>query len=289
MADNVNYEVDEQEAMDEIEPEIELLDQDFIEDEEPEAPEEDVKTAAEAAVEKRAAELRERLEGSEQSTASAMGEVVETLKSLRQEPQTKQSEEAIEDLETLEKRLSSGFYDNPMEAVKQYSSAMLKKYERETLQPVIQQMGQVLRDTAKTTSKQTATDDTSKFIIEKYSDEVEKLVDGGQIRIGPNAYKEAISRVAADHMDELIDWKMEQRASRDNEAEQEEATAKPGRNASPGKGNAAPRPDSKVQVSRAARDEIYKRADAKRIDRSQYMDWFVRTKKEELRKLNRRA
>ena len=288
MSDRVamNYEDDEnvRDEYETDEPDYEFVDEEYIDDE---SKEESVAEPDES--EARVAELRQRLEGSETSSAAAMREIAETMKSLRQQPASPEKEEAIESIEEFEKKVSSGFYDNPYKAVTAILDRTLKQYEKEKLQPAFQQMANVLKDTALDSSKRSATDDeTGKFVMSKYADEVEKLVNSGQVQIGPGAYKRAVSQVASEHLDELIDWKIEQR-----EAVKAAGTAdvsKPGRNAVPRSvGAAPPKPDSKVQLSRGARDAIYRMADEKSIDREQFLESFVRRNPDQVRKLNRRA
>ena len=287
---SVNYEEDEQDVMDEVETEIELLDQDYVDDE----PEEDdaddvaVKTPDQVAVEQKMEQLRDRLEGGESSTAAAMREIAETMKDLRKQPEGSGKEEAVEDLQVLRKKLADGFYDDPMTAVDTWIEKRLSRYEQERLQPAFNQMAQVLKDTTLDGSKRAAQQtDTGKFVMERYASEVEKLVESGQVQIGPGAYEKAINQVASSHLDELLDWKIEQREAAKPKVEAD--LTKPGRGANPAGGGAAPSPNSKVQVSRAARDAIYAMADQKWIDREQFMESFVRNHPDKVRELNRRA
>ena len=257
----VNYEAGEQEVMDEVEAEIELLDQDYIEEEDTtDAVDKQVSTPEELATQQRIEALKGRLEGGESSTATTMKEIAETMKSLRATPQTPEIVETVEDLAELRKKLSDGFYDDPMTAVDTWVDKRLARYEKEKLQPAFNQMAGVLRDTALDSSKRSIeADETGKFVMNKYSDEVEKLITSNQIQIGPGAYKKAVSQVASEHLDELIDWKIEQRGKAVTETDA--ATRMPGKNAAPQGGTAAPAPSKKVQVSRAAQDAIYAMAD----------------------------
>lgn len=287
----VNYEEDEQDVMDEVETEIEMLDSEYVEDETDESDDvsTQVKSPDEAKTQEKIESLRERLEGGESSTAEAMKEVAATLKEMREQPKNEQSEETVEDLQELRKKLADGFYDDPMTAVDTWIDKRLNKYEREKLQPAFNQMASVLKDTTLDGSKRAATEDeTGKFVMEHYADEVEQLVTSGQVQIGPGAYKKAVNQVGSAHLDELLDWKIEQRDKKQADESDEEVTRKPGRNANPRSGSAPPKPNSKLQVSTAARDAIYKMADAKMINRQQFFDSYVRMHPDEVRKLNKR-
>lgn len=285
---NVNYEVDEQDAIDEVESEIELLDKEYIDDvDDADDVSKQVNDPEELQTQQRIEALKQRLEGGESANTEALKEVVETLKGLRSSPQTQETKEVVEDLEELKKKLGDGFYDNPMAAVDTWIDKRLSRYEKEKLQPAFNQMASVLRDTALDGSRRSVeTDETGKFVMSKYAGEVEKLISSGSIQIGPGAYKKAVSQIASEHLDELIDWKIEQREKAKTETD--EATRTPGRNASPKAGSAPPAPSKKVQVSKAAQEAIYAMADRKMINREQFFESYVRNHPEEVRKLNRR-
>jgi hypothetical protein len=287
----VNYEADEQDVMDEMEPEIELLDQDYVDDEPDESDDvtKQVQSPEDVEVSQRIAALKSQLEGGEAGTVSALKEVTETLRELRNQSQTKATDEAVEDLDVLRKKLADGFYDDPMSAVDTWIEKRLSRYEREKLQPAFNQMASVLRETTLDSSKRTATEDeTGKFVMSKYADEVEQLVKSGQVQIGPGAYKKAVNQVASEHIDELLDWKIEQREAKRQADSADEVTRRPGKNASPRASGAPQSPNSKVQVSRAARDAIYAMADQKMLNREQFFESFVRKNPDKVRELNRR-
>lgn len=286
----VNYEGDEQDVMDEVENEIEFLDSEYVEDDTDDSDDvsKQVKSPEQVETQQRVEQLRERLEGGQSDSAAAMKEIAETMKSLRNAPASEEKKEAVEDLAALRKKLADGFYDDPMGAVDTWIDKRLSKYETEKLQPAFNQMAGVLRDTTLDGSKRAATaDETGKFVMDKYADEVEKLVTSGQVQIGPGAYKTAINRVASDHIDELLDWKIEQREAKKAESE-DEVTRSPGRNANPRSGSAPPSPNSRVQVSKSAQEAIYRMADNKMINREQFLQSFVRNHPERVKELNRR-
>ena len=286
----VNYEADEQDVMDEMEPEIELLNDEYVDDEDTtDDVTKQVPTPEDLETQKRIEALRSQLEGGESSTAAAMKEIAETMKELRSQPQTGATKETAEDLAVLRKKLADGFYDDPMNAVDTWLEKRLARYETEKLQPAFNQLAGVLRDTTLDGSKRAATEDeTGKFVMGKYAAEVEALVKSGQIQIGPGAYKKAVNQVASEHIDELLDWKIEQREAKQKADAAEDVTRKPGRNSSPQTSGAPPSPNSKVQVSRAARDAIYAMADNKMINRDQFLESYVRNHPDQIRELNRR-
>lgn len=287
----VNYEADDEEVMDEVETEIELLDTDYVEDED-DTDEVKVPTAEELEQRKRADDLKARLESGENSTADAMKEVVEQLRELKRQPQSGEQRQAVEEWETVRKRIADGFYDDPVAAVETLYQHMQDKFERERLQPAFQQIGQVVRDTALDSSKRSAKEsDSGKFVMERYLGEVEELVNSGQVQVGPGAYNRAVQQVMANHIDEYVDWKMETKAAEQAARDAENPpvdTRQPARGSNPGSSGRPPSPNSKVQVSRAARDAIYRMADTRMLDREMFFDSYVRNHPEKIRELNRR-
>lgn len=285
----VNYEVDEQEVIDEVEQEIELLDQEYIdEDDGTDDISKQVGTVEDVEVQKRIESLKDRLEGGESNTAAAMKEIAETMKSLRDQPKSQQQKEVVEDLDQLRKKLADGFYDDPMGAVDTWLDKRLSKYEREKLNPAFNQLASVLKDTALDSSKRAAqASDTGKFVMSKYASEVESLIASGQIQIGPGAYDKAVNQVASQHMSEFVDWTIEQREKA--KADTAAATKAPGKNAAPTSGGGtAPRPNRNIQVTKAAQDAIYAMADQKMLNRDQFLEMYVRKHPEKVRELNRR-
>ena len=284
----VNYEVDEDEALDEIEQEIEVVDQDYLDDDGVDEQHDDISrmpTAEQAEQQKRVEELRSRLEGGESQTAEAMKEVVEQLRELRQRPQTPEKQEVVEDLEALRKKLADGFYDDPMASVDMWLEKRLERYEREKLQPAFQQIAGVVRDTALDSSKRAAKEsDTGKFVMDRYLSEVEQLVSSGQVQVGPGAYDRAVKQVAMEHLDEFIDWKVEQKAAQ----QQQEQELPPARGANPSARGQGPRPSSTVKLSRNAEAEINRIADSRGIDRDMFRESFVRLHPDKVREMNRR-
>lgn len=284
---NVNYEVDEEDVMDDVGQDIELLDQDYIEDEEPEVEEE--VTAESAKLAQREAELRDRLasgQDSQDATAAAMKEIAETMKDLRGQPKSQEQQSQLQDLVELKKKLSSNFYDNPMEAIDSYFDAKWKDYEQKTLQPAFNQIAKVTRDTALDGSRRvTEQSDTGKIVLADYYDEVKQLIDSGQIPVGPNAYDEAVSRVAGRHMTDIFAKMQSESAAK----AQADAELPPARGSSPGRGgSASPKPSSSVQLSRRAVEEIEK-LNTKRLDPEAFRQWFVRHNPDKVREFNRRA
>jgi hypothetical protein len=147
----------------------------------------------------------------------------------------------------------------------------------------------VVRDTALDSSKRAAKEsDSGKFVMERYLDEVEQLVNSGQVQVGPGAYDRATKQVLMNHIDEYTDWKLEQKLAEQPAPEPDVDTRKPGKGANPASGQRAPTPSGKVQVSRAARDAIYKIADSRMLDREMFFDSYVRNHPEKVRELNRR-
>lgn len=286
----VNYEVDGREVIDEVEQEIELLDQEYIdEDDGTDDIAKQVGTVEDVETQQRIQALKERLEGGENDTATAMKEVVETLKTLRDQPKSQQQKEVVEDLDALRKKLGDGFYDDPMGAVDTWIEKRMAQYERTKLNPALNQLASVLKDTALDSSKRAAqASDTGKFVMSKYAGEVEALISSGQIQIGPGAYDKAIGQIATQHMSEFVDWTIEQREKA--KADTEAATKTPGKNAAPtsGGGTAAPKPNKNIQVTTAARDAIYAMADQKMLNRDQFFEMYVRKHPEKVRELNRR-
>ena len=281
----VNYEQDEDEALDEVSSDIELLDEEYVDDVDDSDDVSGMPTAEEAEQRQRVEALKSRLEGGETDTASAMKEVVEQLKELREKPKTAEVQQELEDWETVKKRVKDGFYDDPVEAVEKLMERRWQQYEREKLQPAFQQIAGVVRDTALDGSKRAARDtDTGKFVMDKYLGEVEQLVNTGQVQVGPGAYAKAVQQVAMNHMDEYVNWKVDQAVS----ARAEEEAAQPAKGANPASGGSAPRPNSKIQVSKAAQSAIYKMADMKGIDRDMFFESYVRRNPDKIRELNRR-
>jgi hypothetical protein len=280
MSDAVGYEVSEDEVMQDIDdaPEIELIDDDTYDD--GPVPEEKPDYAAELA--RRQAELQERLASREGDTASVFKELNETLKSMRQE-KPKEVAKEFEELDAFEKRIADGFYDNPVKAVREYATRVLEEFKERELKPALQHMGKVVRDTTLQTGKQAANDETSKFVLDKYYDEVRDLIDSGQIQIGPDAYKQAIGRVAANHIDEVIEAKIAAKAVA-------QPTAVPeAKGRVPSSTSGAPRPDGAVKLTRRAYNVLTEEARLKSIDEEAYRNWVVRSDPERIRKLNKGA
>src|SRR6056297_322514 len=149
----VNYEQDEDEALDEVSSDIELLDEEYVDDVDDSDDVSGMPTAEEAEQRQRVEALKSRLEGGETDTASVMKEVVEQLKELREKPKTAEVQQELEDWETVKKRVKDGFYDDPVEAVEKLMERRWQQYEREKLQPAFQQIAGVVRDTALDGSK----------------------------------------------------------------------------------------------------------------------------------------
>lgn len=288
--DVAEYEATDDEVMDEVEQEIELLDQDYID--ESDGGDDDISkepTAAQAAEQQRIESLKSRLEGGETETAEALKEVTQQLRELRSQPQSEQKQETVEDLQALKKKLADGFYDNPMDVVDTWIDKRLEKYERERLQPAFTQMAGVVRDTALDGSKRSAgQDDIGKFVMENYTDEVEQLIQRGEIQVGPGAYQQAVNRVAANHMSEIIQKQVQDQIAAQQEAADDEQVRKsPARGANPSRGGSAPRPSSNVQVTRGAQQAIYSMADKIGADRTAFFNSYVRNHPDKVRELNR--
>ena len=288
---NINYEVDEDEAMQDIERDFDVLDTEYVDDDQELNDDDKVAatpTAEEALAQQRVEELKARLEGGQSDTASALKEVAATMKELRKQPESEQKAEALEDIAVLKKRIADGFYNDPVNAVDMLIERRMKEYERQTLQPALHQIGRVLKDTALDSSKRAVqADETGQFVMSKYASEVEALINSGQVQIGPGAYTEAVGRIAQTHMDELIDWKLEKRLAAQKESEPQDIA--PPRNASPSGSRSAPPSTERPKVGRAAVEHIYKLADARMLDREEFLASYVRNHPDEVKRLNRRA
>lgn len=286
----INYEVEVDEVVDEAleadavvddDDDVDVIDDDAFEDDE--QADDDSKRDAEldAKLDERERRLRERADASGDAQTEAMREVAATLKELRQQPQTQQVREQVEDIEAFKKRIKDGFYDDPVAAVEALTARRIQEYEEKTLKPALMQMGKVLRDTALSSSKQRATTDTSRIVLEKYADEVEKEIDSGRITIGPDAYDEAIARVAARHLDEVIEAKIKATADK-TDGDKREAG-----NKSPSRGAAAPRDTRSAVITKSTEARIYAEADRAGANREQYKKWFIRKHPDRVKKWNK--
>lgn len=115
-------------------------------------------------------------------------------------------------VDELAEELKDEFYENPTAAVKKLTEAII----RQEVGPAFQQMHRLTSDTAKSTSRQFASQDsTYKYVLDNYGEEVESVVES----LPPTAdvYSKACQQVAMGHFDEILEYKVEQMSGRQEE------------------------------------------------------------------------
>jgi vacuolar-type H+-ATPase subunit I/STV1 len=134
----------------------------------------------------------------------AFEKLADRLESIQGTPQQKQ--EQLENIEEFKKKLGDSFYNDPVKSLDTYFERMVK----ENIAPAYQNMANQLQATTAELSKERAVKtETGKLVLDKYGSEVEKMVKEGRVQFGPDMYKQAVNMVAADHMDELIEARVE--------------------------------------------------------------------------------
>jgi len=127
---------------------------------------------------------------------SGFKELAEAFKSSQQGGEQKQQGPSWQD---MQERFNSNFYENPAQSF----AEMMEFWAQQRLAPAFQHQQQALSKTQKEITKQQAKEDpTKKYVVDNYWEEVEELA-GKQGGSG-DAYNEAINRVAANHLTEIM-------------------------------------------------------------------------------------
>jgi hypothetical protein len=279
MADIIEQEEDVQSeqndrAWDALEQEIEIVDEEDVE----ETPEEDSVSVEELKAKLAKYEDSEPQNQSNEQLAGALGELGTVLKDLKNQgsaatPQQKQ--EVQESLEAVKKRLSDKYYDAPLDSVDEYVKALL----RQELGPVLGQFATRLNETTKGFTRQKVEQkDTGKFVLENYSEEVEKLVSSQNMD-----YEQAVKQVSANHLDEIIEEKVKNAMeSRTDVNVDDEPKA---RNKNPQKTQGARPPTSKerIVIPRRVRQQLEDEADQRGIEVDRYIRYIKDNQPERLK------
>lgn len=250
-----------------LDQEIEIVDAEDVDDEE-ENEESDVSIE----------ELKERLaryeseEGkSETQTneqlAGALDELGNVLKGLKtgETPTQSQKQQVQESLQDIKKRLSDKYYDAPLETVDEYVQALLKQQ----LGPVLGQFARKLNETTKGfTRSQVEQKDTGRFVLENYGDEVENLVKTQNLD-----YQQAVSRVSADHIDEIVEYKVK-KALEKTKAEEEDLPKAKNQNPARSPGARPKEGPQRIVIPRKVRNQLEEEADRKGIDLDRYIRYL---------------
>lgn len=209
--------------------------------------------------------LQAKAEANSNADAIAQGfqALSEQLKKQNQAQPTQQTQAATEDIEEFKKKLKDNFFDDPVSAMEQF----MEKKIRETVNPALSQIAQT---TVKQGKSAIANDPTAKYVLDKYSDEVEQLVSSGQVPFGPDTYQQAVNRVAANHLAEVVTHLSTQQSQETQEKPQAKNSSPS--SAAPASGNTTSRP--KVRVSNKRYAEIQREADAMGLDVQARIAWL---------------
>lgn len=237
-----------------------------IEQYDPNVVEEPAKDSDEEDLRAQLAALQAKAEANSNADVIAQGfqALSEQLKKQNQQQPTQQTQQATEDIEEFKKKLKDNFFDDPVAAMEQF----MEKKIRETVNPALTQIAQT---TVKQGKSAIANDPTAKYVLDKYSDEVEQLVTSGQVPFGPDTYQQAVNRVAANHLAEVVTHLSTQQAAETQEQKPQAKNSSPS-SAAPASGNATSRP--KVRVSNKRYAEIQKEADAMGLDVNARIAWL---------------
>ena len=220
------------------------------------------------------AEQEARLSTRDTGLSDGLKDLAEAVKTIKQEPtSTPQTQSDQPSYQDILKSAKDNYFDAPVDNVDRLIDAKVKELVGPALQNVAQRL---LKTEASYTKQQVMADDTGKFVLETYGDEVEQAVKGGK------DYQEAVQEVTSKHINEVIDHRIEQRLAQVGEGQDEVKVAN---QAAPKGTGKRPSPNSGVpRVPLSMKAQLQAEAKQKSVPYEAYVNYLHRKHPEKLKK-----
>ena len=255
-------------AWSQLEDEVEIVDEDDVV-EEPQVEEPDPELTG---IKARLAQYENR-EGTDSQIAASLAKLGDVLGNLEQNRTPKNEQAVAKTVAELKKEIEKTYYDSPVDATEKLIDAKI----REMVGPALAQIAQRVQTTEKDfTKSQVMTDPVGKLVYDKYTKEVDKLVDQGM------GYDKAVKQVSADHMTEVIELRVQEALS--NQKANPAEPAPKAKNLNPSVGGRRPEGGpQQIVMSKAVRARLENEADLRGIPFTQYAAWIKKNQPERLK------
>lgn len=203
--------------------------------------------------------------------AQSLQSLGEAIKTIRDPDASKQATVAAQETYAdLMAKAKDGYFDAPVETVDKLIEAKV----REMVAPAFTQLADKVQKTeSRVTRAEAAADPTSAYVLENYGSEIDDLIKKGQTDVN-----EAVQQVAAKHMTEVINARVEQLTAAQQPA------AEPARGAAPSTPRRAPRQTTeRIQVTREQYTQLAREADDRGLPVGRYVKWVQDNQPERLR------
>lgn len=219
-----------------------------------------------------------------------LGEQLSRLVQQTQAPQQQMQQHAstqedAKELEAWRKRVKSGFYDDPLQAVEAFNERFKKTELVPAFQGIMGQINQLGSMLGKQQVKQT---EHGRIVLEKWPGEVEAAMKSYNLQ-GVDAYEKAVSIVAGQHFNEIA--AAQNAEARKKQEAEEAAKAEAARNEGRGRNqnlrSSGKREQPKIKLTQKQADQFQKEAEAKGLPLKSYVKWLERRHPERLKRVKK--